>query len=472
MLFQTLEFFIFFCVVATFSFVYRGSVRKWMLLAASYNFYMAWNPRFGALLATTTLIDYFCALRMEANEARRSRKLWLALSLVSNLGLLGAFKYLGFLNEMVNDFLRFFRIESHVELWHLTLPVGISFFTFQSMSYTIDVYRRELPAQRSLRDFALYVAFFPQLVAGPIVRATCFLPQLRTDPVFDPKALVDGIERVLIGLVKKVVVADNLAALADAVFSAPGAVDTPVAWLGTVCFGLQVYLDFSGYSDMAIGLAGILGYRIPENFRLPYLSTDPAEFWHRWHISLSSWLRDYVYPALGGYRRSRARRLISLVLTMLLGGLWHGAHFHFVLWGLGHGLLLAIQRLLSPWTQRLRRLPGQRVLGWFVLTVVVFALWVPFRAASTHDALILLNKMFVSWTVSFDTTSLTNINLPFIYSLLAAVVVVHLVALLAAAWAERLRGVLAVRAVLWGALAFALLQFRHDGLVPFVYFQF
>lgn len=472
MLFQTLEFFVFFAVIATLSFLYRGSARKWLLLAASYNFYMAWNPRFAALILATTLIDYFCALRMEAIAATRQRRLWLAISLVTNLGLLATFKYLGFFTEMVNDFLHLFRIESHLAVWHLTLPVGISFFTFQSLSYTIDVYRRDLPAQRSLRDFALYVAFFPQLVAGPIVRATCFLPQLRADPVFDASGLVDGIERVLIGLVKKVVVADNLAALADAVFSAPGAVDTPMAWLGTVCFGVQIYLDFSGYSDMAIGLARILGFRVPENFNLPYLATDPADFWHRWHISLSTWLRDYLYPALGGFRRSRTRRLVSLALTMLLGGLWHGAHMHFVLWGLGHGLLLVAQRLLAPVTPLWRRLPGHKTLGWFVLAILVFALWVPFRAASTRDALVLLDTMFVSWRTGFDTTSLTHIHLPTIYALLAAVAAVHVTALFASEWVKRLRETLALRAALWGTLGLAVLQFRHDGLLPFVYFQF
>ncbi len=473
MLFQTLEFFVFFVVVATFAQIYRGPTRKWLLLLASYYFYMAWDPRFSALILASTLIDYVCGLRIQASENPRPRKRWLVLSLASNLGLLAAFKYFGFFSSLANDFLEFFQIQSQIEMWQITLPVGISFFTFQSMSHTIDVYRREITAERSFLNFATYVAFFPQLVAGPIVRARDFLPQIREggDP-FDAERLLSGLQRILIGLVKKVVVADTLGTLVDAVFAAPDAVDTPMAWLGAACFGLQIYLDFSGYSDMAIGLARILGYRIPENFDLPYLSASPSEFWNRWHVSLSSWLRDYLYVPLGGNRMGRSRTLANLLLTMLLGGLWHGPHYRFLLWGLGHGLLLILYRLARPVKHRLEGLPGKRALAILIWFVLVTAMWVPFRAGTAPATFALWDKMFLSWQVDFEATNLSNVNLHFIAALLGAVLIVHLGAAVARARLILLSQTLPMRAILWGGLAFAFLQLRHDGLVPFVYFQF
>jgi len=411
MLFYTPEFLIFSLILlATFAVVHRDEARKIVLLVASYVFYMWWNPAFIVLIAFATLVS-FIAARAIANESRDGRrKAILISSLVASLGLLGYFKYAGFLAENTLYLARLLGFDVHWTSIDITLPVGISFYTFQTLSYTLDVYRRQIPADHSPLDFALYVAFFPQLVAGPIVRAADFLPQLR-----NPVRLSVDLETVFLilrGLAKKVLVADNIAILADRIFETPEAFPSIIIWIGTICFAIQIYCDFSGYSDIAIGISRIFGFRLPLNFDHPYLARNPSDFWRRWHISLSSWLRDYLYISMGGNRGGKLATYRNLMMTMLLGGLWHGASWNFVLWGFIHGAILVAHRAYSdlrrrdpayrPATGRIAELAAIGAMQFFVLLA-----WIPFRVTDPADLMISLRR-FVFF--DFD-LGLANIGL-------------------------------------------------------------
>ncbi len=472
MLFQTTEFAVFFLVVSAVHFALSLERRTWLLLAASYYFYMSWDARFAVLILASTIIDYVCCIGIEQNEARR--RPYLVASIACNLGILGFFKYYGFFVDSATDAMSVLGFDAHLPALDIVLPVGISFFTFQSMSHTTDVYRREIRAERSFLRFALFVAFFPQLVAGPIVRASQFLPQLRRRFRFNAARLYWGLERILVGLAKKVVIADNLSPLVDLVYADPSIFDTKMLWLATLCYSVQIYADFSGYSDMAIGLARILGFKIPENFDMPYCSRTPSEFWRRWHISLSTWLRDYLYIPLGGNRGGRVKTERNLMLTMLLGGLWHGASYNFILWGGIHGLLLVIYRPIERVAARLKGLHGPvlKLLSTALLFLIVTTAWVPFRARSLADCGTILEGMYVGWSFGFEVDQLTDVSLTFVAVILAVVLVAHVVG-------TRMRPVLAfarrtpvLRSVTLAVLVFTVFQFRFLGQTPFVYFQF
>lgn len=347
MIFNSLEFVLFFpLVLLLFSAVYqRERTRDLLLLVISYLFYMAWYWEYAGLIAFSTFVDYFVARRIGASEEPRQRKFWLIVSLFVNLGVLAVFKYFNFFAEMSVNLIDVFGWQLNLPRSELLLPVGISFYTFQSLSYTIDVYRRHIPVEHNFSKFALYVSFFPQLVAGPIVRAADFLPQLRR-PLQVTRAQFDGgLALMFIGLFKKVIIADTLGVLAvDAVFANPSQYSSVDLLLGIYAYAFQIYGDFSGYSDMAIGAAAMLGFTLPLNFNRPYLAQNIRDFWTRWHISLSSWLKDYLYISLGGNRGGKWLTMRNLMITMLLGGLWHGAALNFILWGGYHGVLLAFSR--------------------------------------------------------------------------------------------------------------------------------
>ena len=366
--------------------------RVGMLLAASYFFYGYWDPRFLGLILFSTLLDYFVGLALESSRDPRRRSLLVKLSLVGNLGCLAFFKYYGF---FVGELTRL--LETLGSGWQpphldLILPVGISFYTFQTLSYTIDVYRGDLVAERSLPRFALFVAFFPQLVAGPIVRASSFLPQITRPPRLAAAAFDAGLALIFWGLFKKIVIADFLGStLVDPFWKDPAAYGGLASLAGIWGYALQIYGDFSGYSDVAIGVALLLGFDLGLNFNAPYTATSPRDFWRRWHISLSSWLRDYLYISLGGNRGRRWKMYRNLMLTMLLGGLWHGASWMFVIWGAYHGLLLVLDRvanLADP------RSAPDRWIRRLVMFHLVCLGWVFFRSADGGQAEVVVRSLF------------------------------------------------------------------------------
>ncbi|MBX3396400.1 MAG: MBOAT family protein [Phycisphaerae bacterium] len=352
--------------------------RHLLLLVASYVFYMAWNPWLVSLLIASTVIDYAAGIGMDAATDRGRRKLLLVLSLVSNLGMLAVFKYADFFVSSLESLLASMGLPANRSTLSIILPVGISFYTFQTLSYTIDIYRREIRATRSFVEFALFVAFFPQLVAGPIVKAREFLPQLQSMKRFEWPRIESGIVLFLFGLTKKLLIADHLATFVDPVFSDPMRFRTGDLWLAMFCYGGQIYCDFSGYTDMAIAIARMMGYDFAPNFASPYLSVNLSEFWRRWHISLSSWLRDYLYIPLGGSRLGRWITARNLLITMLLGGLWHGASWTFVIWGGIHGVALILMRVFTSRTQSAPG-PGRRLFNWAATLMIVHIAWVYFR---------------------------------------------------------------------------------------------
>jgi len=388
MLFNTPQFFVFLAVVLGLFYTAPHSWRKPILLLASYFFYMSWNAKFVLLLLVLTTVDYFAGMWIERTAPSHRRKLFLIASLSANLGFLGFFKYFNFLAANLETVLR---LPSHH--WDIVLPLGISFHTFQSMSYVVDVYRGEQEAISSPLDYALFIAFFPQLVAGPIVRAREFFADLFHWRRPENDEILRGAFLTLFGLAKKMVLADQFAFVANQYFgNVSGHAGMLQAWSGTVAFALQIYFDFSGYTDMAIGMALLLGFHFPVNFRRPYLAQSITDFWHRWHISLSRWLRDYLYIPLGGNRHGRLMTYRNLMLTMLLGGLWHGASWNFVIWGGYHGVLLSAEKATGtaavtvgrPWLQ------VPRMALTFALACIG---WVFFRAATLHDSMQVIGQM-------------------------------------------------------------------------------
>lgn len=319
-----------------------------MLLVANYIFYGAWDWRFLSLILISTVIDYVCGLKIHGTKSLKTKKLLLFVSIFANLAMLGFFKYFNFFAENFQILLAQTGLDIHPRLLNIVLPVGISFYTFQTMSYTIDVYRDKLTPCRSLPDFALFVSFFPQLVAGPIERAKNLLPQILNKRTITWQKFLEGCHLILWGLFQKIFIADNLARIVEPVFSNHSEQHGATILIAAYAFAFQIFCDFAGYSNIARGLAKCMGFELMVNFNLPYFATNPQEFWQRWHISLSTWLRDYLYFPLGGNRNGNLKTCRNLFVVMLLGGLWHGAAWTFVLWGLYHGILLVLHRLLSP----------------------------------------------------------------------------------------------------------------------------
>ncbi len=395
LIFNTPIFVLFFLVFLTFyGLVFlRRRPRIWLIVVASLVFYGAWDYRFIPLLVGSGMADYFIAERIDAARDRRGRRRWLTLSIAINLGVLGLFKYADFVILSVADFLRLLGMEVELPLLRVVLPVGISFYTFQSMSYTIDVYRGVIRPRKGLPEFLAALSFFPQLVAGPILRARQILPQMHDIPVPTWTDVKTGCLLITAGVFKKTI-ADLLAIPVAKAFDSPEPVSVLETWTGVLAFAGQIYGDFAGYTDMAIGIALLLGFKIPTNFRLPYFAVSPVDFWRRWHISLSTWLRDYLYISLGGNRTGHRTR--NVMITMLLGGLWHGAAWTFVIWGAFHGVLIALTR----WLERFKGLaafnrPATRMapVKWALTFYLVLIGWVLFRATSIGRAGELLAQM-------------------------------------------------------------------------------
>jgi D-alanyl-lipoteichoic acid acyltransferase DltB (MBOAT superfamily) len=464
MLFNTVQFFLFLAVVLALFYTAPRAWRKYILLAASYFFYASWNPKFIALLLTLTAIDYSAGIALESVRPAR-KKLVLILSLSANLGFLGFFKYYNFLAGNLAALIgrppRSFWLD-------IVLPLGISFHTFQSMSYVVDVYRGEQRAIRNPIDYALFICFFPQLVAGPIVRARDFFRDLLHWNPPGGEDVARGLFLFTLGLTKKMAFADPFAQVADNYFSHvaqyPG---IPAAWSGVFAFGMQIYFDFSGYTDMAIGMAKLFGFHFPENFRRPYLASSITEFWRRWHISLSTWLRDYLYIPLGGNRHGAMMTYRNLMLTMLLGGLWHGASWNFVIWGALHGIGLATVRLWQAQTGTSKASGIWRYLSIFVTFHFVTFTWIFFRASTLDNALAILSR------VGSLTASAANISTP-----LALILILGAVAhYVPKTWYDVsvnlfVRAPFFAQAIALAALVIGLQYVAQTGATPFIYNKF
>ncbi len=377
------------------------TARVWLLLGASFYFYASWSAGLALVVFASCLVDYLLARGMDATRRPAGRRALLAVSLAMNLGLLGYFKYANFFLDALREALQAAGAAASLPALEVLAPIGISFYTFEAISYTVDVYRRRIAAERSLAHFMLFITFFPHLMAGPIVRARDFLPQVRRAKRWDWARLHLGAQYLLVGAFKKMAIADRMPLWADPVFASPEQYSTGAVWLAVLAYAIQIYCDFSGYSDMALGAAHLLGYKLAKNFEQPYLSANVAEFWRRWHISLSSWLRDYLFIPLGGSRGGRWRTCRNLLVTMALGGLWHGAAWTFLAWGALHGLLLIGHRVFAEWCTRragvgraLRSPPGT-VLRVAVTFGTVGVGWVLFRATSFGAAAEMLGRLFV-----------------------------------------------------------------------------
>jgi len=406
MLFNSLQFAVFFIIVYI---LYLSLNHRWqnrMLLVASYIFYGAWDWRFLSLIWISTILDYICGIKIHDTGDIRRKKLFLFLSIFGNLSILGFFKYFDFFAANLQDLLGTFGITIQPHFLHIILPVGISFYTFQTMSYTIDIYRREMPPTRKFFDFALFVAFFPQLVAGPIERAKHLLPQILKPRKVTVNKFYDGSYLIFWGLFQKVFIADNLAKIVDPIFAAGAPYNGASVLIGVYAFAFQILCDFAGYSNIARGLGKCMGFDIMINFNLPYFATNPREFWKRWHISLSTWLKDYLYIPLGGNRKGPLRTYRNLAITMLLGGLWHGAAWTFIIWGAYHGVLLIIHRAIKPFLQSIPTPKGVFAAKlWFVLRVILFFHviclgWLIFRTQSLAQLSGMLNSLLLNFHIT------------------------------------------------------------------------
>ena len=474
MLFYSPEFLIFsIALLGLLGVVHKDEPRKLVLLLASYIFYMWWNPAFILLIIFSTVVDYIVGGRMANEENQTRRRVLLIISMCSNLGLLFFFKYFGLFTDSLLGLMRMVGSEPSWVTLNITLPVGISFYTFQTMSYTIDIYRRKIPATRSPLDFALFVAFFPQLVAGPIVRASVFLPQLTRKVTL--RCDQETVFLLLRGFAKKVLVADNIAVMVDAVFAAPEAWPSIIIWIATIGFAVQIYCDFSGYSDIAIAVARILGFDLPRNFDHPYIARNPSDFWQRWHISLSSWLRDYLYISLGGNRMGALLTYRNLMLTMLLGGLWHGASWNFVLWGFLHGAILVGHRLYTRGnTREVNTNPLVTVLSVIAMQYCVLITWISFRLTD-FDLMLIAMQKFVLFDFNFSMAGIGLGGLSLFSTLLimAAFVVLQAISV-RTGHIHTYLGRISTPAALTLCVIFGFVAFFFWPLsqAPFIYFQF
>lgn len=475
MVFNSLPFLIFLMIFLPVYFLLAGRWRLWWCLGASYFFYGWWDWRFLGLIFFSTVVDFVIGRKLatESSTAHRKNLLWLSVAV--NLGVLAFFKYFNFFADSLQEVFQALGWQLSWTTLHIILPVGISFYTFQSMSYTIDVYHRKMEPEPSFLRFATYIAFFPQLVAGPIVRAKSFLPQLRRDQAFSWDQFYAGFAQILWGLFKKVAVADTLALFVDQCFEFPHHYGALHLSIGVFFYAFQIYCDFSGYSDMAIGLARVMGFHFPENFRTPYFSQNFSEFWTRWHITLSSWLRDYLYIPLGGNREGYWKTQRNLMITMLLGGLWHGAGWTFVFWGFLHGTYLILQRSWSgPWQRMHRAIRTPPVLRTGLNIAIVFVLtclaWVFFRSQSFAQAMLILKR--IASLEGFNLASV--INKFSVIQGLSLIWMLLLVEISGLRWNYR-RVLLeepVFRAVSFAILLWLIALFGTFGANAFIYFQF
>jgi len=468
MLFVEFRFFWFFLAVFCVYWSLRENrSRKTWLLLCSYVFYAAWDWRFLFLLMGSSALDYFVGLMLARTENPRARRGWLIMSLCVNLGTIAFFKYYNFFVTSGAVLLAWLGLPASPHTLSIIIPVGVSFYTFHSMSYTIDVYRGKMRAVLSFLDVACFIGFFPQMVAGPIVRARAFLPQLQSLRKFAEVDVRGALVLFLVGFVKKACIADAVAPFVDRYFAAPGSFTAASSWVAVSFYAIQIYCDFSGYTDMAIASAQLLGYELPINFRFPYFARNISEFWHRWHISLSTWLRDYLYIPLGGNRGPRWLVYRNIMITMLLGGLWHGGAWTFVIWGGLHGLALLVHR---EWQRRAANRPAaSSLMDWLAWPLTIYwvcVAWIFFRAVDLPHAWPVLRSF-----VLLQSAGAQDLGVWMLW-LVAALAIVHWLNSRAwfSNWWRRLPA--PVFAAGYGCAFAVVLLFIPPHYAPFIYFQF
>lgn len=488
MLFHSFSYLIFFPIVVLAYFALPHRYRWSLLLISSYYFYMSWNPAYALLILFSTCVDYFLAKKIETTETKKNKRALLICSLLVNLGILFTYKYLDFLYSSLVAIAPLLGTDIPHQTWNLLLPVGISFYTFQSLSYTIDVYRGKKQAEKHFGIFALYVSFFPQLVAGPIERSTRLLPELQKVRKFDYQRICDGFKLILWGMFKKVVIADRVAVVVNQVFNNASDYSGFPLWIAAIFFAVQIYCDFSGYSDMAIGSAQVLGIPLMDNFKRPYFSKSIAEFWRRWHISLSTWFKDYLYIPLGGSRVSKSRWYLNIMITFVVSGLWHGANWTFVIWGALHGAYMIIgdmtkvlREKIYAYTHFFLKPVVKKIIRICATFILVDFAWIFFRANSLSDAMYIISNLFTDISISHFfqmQTKLFQLGLGKQQFLIAVVAIIIMESVHLLQRHQRIRHMLSTKprfirwTVLYIMILFVLFFGYSSSSNDFIYFQF
>jgi D-alanyl-lipoteichoic acid acyltransferase DltB (MBOAT superfamily) len=471
MLFNTLDYILFLPVVIIGYYLLNAKYRWVLLLVASYYFYMCWKPEYVILIVVSTLIDYFSGIQMGKRKIKKKRRPFLLLSLAANLGLLFSFKYFNFFSETATAVAQGLDLSVHFPVVDFLLPVGISFYTFQTLSYSIDVYKGELKAERHLGHFALYVSFFPQLVAGPIERFSSLSPQLKKANSFNYDNLRNGLRLILFGLFAKMVIADNVAPIANEIFDAPELYNSLAISLGLVFYSFQLYCDFFGYSIIAIGSALIMGVKLMDNFSTPYLAINIADFWRRWHISLSTWFRDYIYFPMGGNRTSKLRWTFNIVAIFVISGFWHGAGLTYVFWGLMVGGLYVIENTINKLLKinpKVRPFSIEHILRATKTFIIIGLSWIFFRSATISDSWVMFDALFSNFGLEGEVLEIpTNI-----WILLLGFIVLDWILYNKRfdTWIEKMPFI--ARWSIYAVLIFSIIVFTGVEEIPFIYFQF
>ena len=482
--FNSFQYLLFLPITVILYFILPKRIKNPLLLAASYYFYMCWNPVYALLMLFSTVVTFVCSILVD-KQTLGKRKLWVAASLIINLAILFFFKYYNFVANSVTDLFAAIGFGGQVPTLNILLPVGISFYTFQALGYTIDVYRKQIPCEKNFIDYALFVSFFPQLVAGPIERTGNIVPQLKVAHKFKLSNLRDGFLLILWGLMKKMIIADNLAVVVNNVYNSPSVYTGAQLAFATFCFAFQIYCDFSAYTDIARGSAKILGIELTANFRCPYVADSIKDFWRRWHISLSSWFKDYLYFPLGGSRVSKGRHIFNLMMVFFVSGIWHGAAFTYIIWGILHGLYQAVGILSTPLRDRFYKVVNKnnpvlkafKIFGTFCLVCLA---WILFRANSLHDAWYIIEKIVRApfdglFPLAFGTLGLTTKALFVVFIFVAILMVVDILNLKYPV-AKFVGNTIFVKYLVFFLLIISIVIFGYygEGFDPqeFVYFQF
>lgn len=471
MLFNTIDFIVFLPIVIILYYLLPHKFRWILLLLASYYFYMCWKIEYIFLIIFSTLIDYFCGIYIEKVKQKNLKTTLLIVSLTSNLGLLFFFKYYNFVSANINDVFQNFSAFKQLPLMELLLPVGISFYTFQTLSYTIDVYFGKQKAEKHLGYFALYVSYFPQLVAGPIERFSRLTPQLKTEHNFNYENLVNGLRLILYGLFIKMVIADNLSVIVDKVYTSAENLSTIDILTGISFYSFQIYCDFYGYSIIAIGSALIMGVNLMDNFKTPYLAKNIAEFWQRWHISLSTWFRDYLYYPLGGNRVNKIKWVFNILVVFIVSGIWHGANWTFLIWGSLFGIIYLIEKVINT-TFKIEKEYSPYSIGHFLLALKTFSfvtiIWIFFRSKSFTEAINIFKLLIKNGSVSTESLNIP----PFVWLFLITFIISDILLYNKRFDTSIAKLPIIGRWTIYGLLLFCIIVFSGVENFPFIYFQF